>query len=516
MILGDVLAHPDFKLELLVSGDDERRRVVLGAHAIETENPSRWVPPQWIVLTTGMRLRRNVAAQRALVAELAGNGVVALGFGTGIAFETVPRAIVQEAERHGLPLFAVPEETPFRDIVRMVDADLVARDLQTLRRSASITDTLVQALGDPDPERALVASLARLLRCEASLHRSDGTVLYSSTSAADTAERWERLRELPLSAPPVQIVADGLFATAVEVDGAVVAWVVLEVSRGSLAVPLILRALTVTGRLLDGLLGVRGRRSGLRRSARGELLDELLRPLAERVRDPHIPDSEDRAAELGVDLATPGVVAVGRTGASPAPVEDLLNRSRVPHLLTCRQGMLVLRLPADVDDGLLAEVGRAAGAEPLGVGRPAGGPDGVRTSYDDAMVAFSCAALSAVPGGDGPAVVRYGDLGLMEWLVLSAGVESVRERVLDVLRPLEGHDHLLDTLRVYLRTSLNVPATARALHVHENSVRHRLNRVRTLLGFDLHSAPRLAEIYVALMLRDAVPAVVPGETAGAA
>jgi hypothetical protein len=46
MILGDVLAHPDFKLELLVSGDDERRRVVLGAHAIETENPSRWVPPQ--------------------------------------------------------------------------------------------------------------------------------------------------------------------------------------------------------------------------------------------------------------------------------------------------------------------------------------------------------------------------------------------------------------------------------------------------------------------------------------
>jgi DNA-binding PucR family transcriptional regulator len=60
---------------------------------------------------------------------------------------------------------------------------------------------------------------------------------------------------------------------------------------------------------------------------------------------------------------------------------------------------------------------------------------------------------------------------------------------------------LLDTQREYLRNALSVPATARVLHVHENSVRHRLNRVRSLLGCDLNSPDRLAEVYVALMLR---------------
>jgi hypothetical protein len=507
-----VLAHREFGLRQLVPGPRSTRRAVLGAHVVEMRNPSRWVPPRWIVLTTGIRLWRDVAAQRELVAELSEGGVAALGFGTGIVFDAVPRALLEEARRREFPVFEVPERTPFREIVRMVDAALLGQDLQTFRRSAAITDSLVAALGEPDPETTLVARLAKALRCETSLHRADGTVLFTSNLPAGARRRWRRLSELPLAGPPVEVIdADGLFATAVEVDGAITSWLVAEVSRGSLAVPLILRALTVACRLLEGLGAVRDRERARRRVARAELLRRMLATPssgAPGVAGAEVDGLRDRARALGIDLDEPGR-AVTVAGQAVEPAERLFARHRVPHLVTVVDDRLVAWLPARAGLGALsAELLAATGGAAAGVGREAAGVSGVRASAADAALAlaramfsadFQAGAVDARP--EVPPVVWYDELGLLEWMVLAVGPDRVRERAVDVLAPLAGHEFLVDTLRQYLRTSLSVPATARALHVHENSVRHRLNRARTLLARDLHAAPTLADLYLALLLR---------------
>jgi purine catabolism regulator len=503
MILNDVLTKREFGLRMLVTGPRSARRAVLGAHVVEMEHPSRWVPPQWVVLTTGIRLRRNPAAQRALVAELAEGGVVALGFGVGVVFDAVPQALLDEARRREFPVFEVPERTPFREIVRMVDAALLGQDLHTFRRSAAITDSLVQALGEPNPETALMARLARALRCETSLHRADGTVLFTSSLLSDAQRRWRRLRELPLSAPPVEVVdADGLFAAAVEVDGAITSWVLIEVSRGSLAVPLILRALTVVSKLLEGLARVRDRERAQRRVARAELLRRVL-ALPPGAAPAAVDDLREQGRTLGVDLDEPGRMLavdlgehVGEQGVELA--ERLLARHRLTYLLTASDDRLMVWLPSDTEhEALVAELLAVTGGTAAGVGRSATGVAGAHTSGADAKLALARATLTP----DAP-VVHYDALGLLEWLVLAVGTEQVAERAAKVLAPLEGQEFLVDTLRQYVQASLSVPATARALHVHENSVRHRLNRARTLLGYDLHAVPRLAEVYLALLLRD--------------
>ncbi|MBO0878106.1 MAG: helix-turn-helix domain-containing protein, partial [Pseudonocardia sp.] len=459
-------------------------------------------------------------------------GVAALGFGTGIVFDVVPRALLEEARRREFPVFEVPERTPFREIVRMVDAELLGQDLQTFRRSAAITDSLVAALGEPEPETTLVARLAKALRCETSLHRADGTVLFTSNLPAGARRRWRRLRELPLAGGPVEVIdADGLFATAVEVDGAITSWLVVEVSRGSLAVPLILRALTVACRLLEGLGAVRDRERARRRVARAELLRRVLSAPAPAPADASTEADglRDRARALGIDIDEPGrmlalrypprpaeatrVAAAGAdqvatvTGSAVEPAERLLARHRLPHLIAVVDDHLLAWLPARADLGALAvEMLSATGGAAAGVGREASGAPGVRASAADATLALASALLGAETPlarvrGDGPPVVWYDELGLLEWMVLAVGPDRVRDRAADVLAPLDGHEFLIDTLRQYLRTSLSVPATARSLHVHENSVRHRLNRARTLLARDLHAAPTLADLYLALLLR---------------
>lgn len=79
-----------------------------------------------------------------------------------------------------------------------------------------------------------------------------------------------------------------------------------------------------------------------------------------------------------------------------------------------------------------------------------------------------------------------------EWLVRSAR---------ETLAPLSGRDDLLDTLRSYLTNGLSPSRTSRALHVHHNTVRYRLERISSLLQRDLTDLDDILEIKLAMMAR---------------
>jgi hypothetical protein len=66
------------------------------------------------------------------------------------------------------------------------------------------------------------------------------------------------------------------------------------------------------------------------------------------------------------------------------------------------------------------------------------------------------------------------------------------------LRPLAGHDHLVETLRCHLGTDLSVPETARRLVVHPNTVSYRLRRITELSGLDLHRVTDVARAVLAV------------------
>src|SRR3954447_15689561 len=161
--LGDLLAQDTFALELLSGGSEAGAREVRGAHAVEVETPVRWLGRDWIMLTTGVRLRGNTEAQRTLVAQLEEGGVSALGFGVGLGFKRVPPALVEAARERDFPIFSVPYETPFREIIRFIETTLTSGEEQVFRRLTALQRYLVDALRAPQPEQAMVERLAEFL-----------------------------------------------------------------------------------------------------------------------------------------------------------------------------------------------------------------------------------------------------------------------------------------------------------------------------------------------------------------
>ena len=71
------------------------------------------------------------------------------------------------------------------------------------------------------------------------------------------------------------------------------------------------------------------------------------------------------------------------------------------------------------------------------------------------------------------------------------------------LKPLQGRDEktAIDTLSAYLiDADKNIAATAKYLHVHESTVKYRLNNIPRTRGYDIAEMPGVFALYKALAL----------------
>jgi purine catabolism regulator len=482
--LADLLAEESFGLELL-SGDPEAE--VHGAHAVEVSEPARWLGPNWIMLTTGVRLRGHTDVQRALVPQLQEGGAAALGFGTGLSFKRVPPALVEVAREHDFPLFAVPYETPFREIIHFVDSALTSGEEQVFRRLTALQRYLVDALRTPQPERAMVDRLARFLDASVLLLGAEGRPeIVAGKPPVD--ELLSAVREQPPGL--VELEVDGWHAvatTVVTTADQVARRLVLASPRrgfiGKLAKP----AAEATAPLLAAMARLTDVVRDQELAVKAALLEEALEPVA--ARDP-LPLAA-RAAAFGLDFSQPARMVVIRSALDLTGVRRelvaALEQSRVPHLVHRREGELTVLVQGDVDE-LLGALAEGLPDVAIGIGRPV-------AAIVDAHHSLRDAELAVEHGG----LVRFEDFDLATFVVSEIPAERLDPKVDEILAVLRANPPLHEAVRAYFAHDLDVAATAASLHMHRNSLRYRLARAEQELGCSLKQPATIAAVHIALV-----------------
>ena len=505
LTLGDLVSQPELGLELVAASPACLRRPVAGAHAIEIANPTRWLDTSWVLLTTGLRLRGDAATQRALVVEAADRGLTAIGFGVGVIFRSVPSALLDEAKRRDFPIFTIAPETPFREIVGFVERSLASSDFRLLKRRVGIEASLADAMAEEDPEEALIRRLGSLMEASVIMYRLDGRV----AGAVGAAPRQAIWRELVADPSRTEFAVGRwlVFAEPVLAGNEVRRWLTVATRQSGAAEQLARGVVHTAARLLGVVDLARDAMRAGERALRAELLDQLLDPS----RAVDVP--ADRFASFGFDADREARIALlvsdglGESGA-PADVSDASRVARVvetaaqtdgcPCLVARRRGLLTILFQErerDIEDWVARLA--AEGFEPLaGIGRAfRGGGGGALASLRDAELALDHLRRASQDGGQRS--LRFEDFGLAEWLLASAEPHAVEEKAAALLQPLRAHAELYRTLLAWLELDLDVPATARALHLHENSLRYRLRRIEAVLGRSLREGRTIVDLYLA-------------------
>lgn len=376
-------------------------------------------------------------------------------------------------------------------------------DVRFYQRLSSVEQYLLDGLAQEDPRGTVLKRLGEVLDATVLLYAPDGSVQFA-IGAAPAATLWDAIAALSPAVVTELHLPDrgGWEAVAVPVTRPpgrhASQWLVVGTTRAVFEHRLVKRAAQTATGLLVALARLDDLALAQERAVRGSVLAELLSATDARDR----PALAMRAAALGLDFADPVrvVVAMARNGA-PADTEGARDRLRAmlddagaAHLDCIRPGELVACVQAE--EALLRDLASAlVGDLPAlgaGIGRPVGAPEGVRDSYRDARLAAAHTTHAA------EAVFEFAQFDVTEMLISEVAEDRIRDKVARDLAPLRTKPELYETLAAFFEHDLDVVATARALHVHANTLRYRLSRVEQALGRSLKQPATIAMLHIAL------------------
>lgn len=508
--LGDMLGAPELELKLVSGPGSSHELPIRGAHLTEILDPGRWLDQDWVMITTGLQMQRDAARQRRLVRELSEQGITALGYCLGIVNKTVPSALLDEARKLDYPLFTVPLHVPVRVVITKVNRMLLATDEELFDRAVTLHDYLLAGLDASArtslaPESHLVSNLSALLELRVD-YLDPSTHPVGSTVAPDPTMR--ALLDSTSKQGTTKLRHEGadLLVVPCRLGARFSGWLVVHLPQSMETGRPVLSAAQAVARLI-AVAVVSRQHSTENLDALGE---ELMTLLLDRTDGPKLSVHEDLESlgqsralpvlhQLGFDQGLPIRALVAELASGDErELKALLRASRLPYLCTVHEDTFIAAVQASAHD-LRTVVGRFG--RPTGIGGAVPGISELHRSIRQARFALRAARRHEFFGADGEPACRFVDydkLPLGPWMA-----EQVRETVgapsADrYVQPLLEQPLLLEAVTAFLQHDQDVPAAARDLHLHPNSLRYRLDKVEGLLRAPLRRPSVLASLYLAL------------------
>jgi purine catabolism regulator len=529
LTVADFVELPEIKAALpeIVAGSEGLGAEVRWVHSLDVPDVSNLLRGGEMILTTGVSVGSDAAAQRRFVRDLVAEGAVGVAVELGVTWHReLPVALVQEAGKRGLPMVALKRGVRFVEVSQAVNGSLLNSGYALARRGEELHRSLDQLVLEGAEAEAVLSEVAREISNPVVLEDARGELVALSSPTRPDAAVIDTWSSLKWSSGDSREAA-GALAAPVTVRGRTWGRVIaLQVEREfDRFTPIAMERAAVAVGL--GLMRG-GEEDELRARSRGNLLFELAAGLVDPL------TAARRADTLGFPRRHGELVpiaAVWRPGAVPdgttfdeawAPlipaIRTALSEPDRPALVGSR-GNCVLGIldrgtkGAEPDD--LASRQRLAARFSAGLKRRGADPDSVALAIGGAAPDWASmpevlgrARLAAEAGSAGP-IRAWHDASRTEvgQLLLSMrGTPELTRFSRERLEPLlevggeRGRD-LLETLEVYLHCGGRKTEAAAELGIERQSLYHRLARIEALLDVDLKDGDSALALHLALMIR---------------
>lgn len=450
---------------------------VSAVHVSDLADPTPFLSGGELLLTTGLSLPRTLDGVTEFVTRLIAAHVTALGVGLGPTLQSVPLPLREAADQARLPLLVVPPEGAFLDVSKAYWKLRSETENRELTEAVTAHIDLVRAAFASAPVPAMLRALAQAVHGWAAMVTPSGEIedVYPSGRIRHALDVAGSLRTPSGSATGAPLTFQGAEGSSVSypvtLGNRTVGHLVVG-TESRLSVNKHRVGLAAASLLTLGM--VRRREAQSRTHGRAQaiamLVDLRLVEAAGRLASRFDIAIGDDVRVVAVDSSLPAVVEQvvrewcpdGLPGAVEQRPSWFLIPSEQPD--AAQLGALML----DVDPAASLVVSDAVSLDRV---------HDVRLSLNR--------ALSSLPAG----TVRV----LEKQILQTTGLNEALARLLEYSRT-----DLVGTLVAYLRHRGQWEEAVRELHVHRNTIRHRIGRARELLDVDLDDPDVAAELWLLL------------------
>ena len=518
MTLKEALGLPSLRRAGLVAGRSGLGREVRWVHVVDNPDPVSWVREGQLVLTTGYAWPRGAHEQTALVRELSGRGVTAVGLAVPQFFDGVPEVMRAEAEGIGLPMVEVPWEVPFAEITQEVHNELLREQMAVLERSEAIHGALTAAAANARSLKELADELSALVGRSVAFSTLEGEILAGAGRSEAEGELRGRWWDVPGFPGMMRSVGDRVRRRRTDESASLVVAAPEGSGLGRCAVA----PIRMHG-VLEGMVWlVEGHRpfdrldertaehaaivaalhlahqaevasieQRFRRSFLDSLIEGRFEPSPEALERARLLGFDPQAAyRIGLAIAFETMPLTMRGFSRVEAMAERLRRRLVdagaPALLTVSLNRVAFLLPervaAETVLGAFESEDRACVISGAQTGLPA-----IRQTFDEL---FAVAPHVTDPG------LASLDVLLLPRLVRGdeAAQRALRRKYLEPLRAVAGGAPLIETLLALPLEGYHLGRVSDRLGIHISTLRHRLDRIENVAAVDLRDPTTRIEL----------------------
>lgn len=540
----------------VVAGEQGLDNVVQSVNVMEVPDILDWVHPGELLVTTMYPLRDDAAAIETLVPRLAEKGLAGLAVTPLSYIDEFPQCMLDAANRLGFPLIELPPKVSFIDIIQPLTSKILNLQANELLQSERILHQFIDLVLGGGSYSDIAQVIAQVVQRPVSIVDRFRRVLGNSSFVGHTQVQKRFIRddgtgdsylndlykpELVEALPGNEVKRTRVVGPEGPIDHIVCPVTVSSMTLGEIIVwgplsyPLESTDLIAIehGSTVAALKMMEMRSIGeVKQRFRNEILEGLLsdHPAARE-------RAIDLSRELGSRLNPPfAVILVGpdlpsgtlltkAESIEQSNIDSSLHLAKryirviEPQASFWHQGpRLVIFFPlqpnrlSGAKAFLIQELRRVcerirAENDPytvsMGISSPVSDLAEFRQAYECAKQSLEIGR--AFQERSSSVVTHYEDLGLFRVVSLAESPASLERFCLDTIGPLLAHDRengteLVKTLRVFLEQNRNSTKAAKALYIHYNTLRYRLDRIKEILGDVLDNPQQRLTIEVALQL----------------
>ncbi|MWV45475.1 PucR family transcriptional regulator [Paenibacillus sp. HJL G12] len=494
----EMLKLPVMEQATLISGEAGLDRIVQYVDIWEVPDIGNWLREGEMVLTTGYSTRNNPSLLTEMIEQLAKVN------GAGVAIKPerfiphIPQEMIDKSNQHQVPIIQLPIGMAYIDITYNVMEQILNRQSVLLKRSEEVNKALTGLVLNNKGIQVVADNVSELISSPIWIIDKAGEVLASSPEGYPLGSlkdyrQWE-----------------------VNVDNKILGKFVVE-KREFDALDLML---IEQARLVFSLELMRDKiAADTETRLRGTFFEELiLNPVA----DERITASRGRQLGLAPDWSWEVAVIEADepfyNDESPivADIQAFIRKAssdrKVRSQLQIHGGRIVLFLPSSRSAHMknhardnhapifwseeLQEQASAWESVRIGIGRPCSLYEAHR-SYNEARTAVSIGFRL----NRGRQLFKYTEVEMIQLLLETTDLVRLGKFVEEKIGKLAEHDkengtNYLSTLYHYLATGGSLNETSKRMYIHRNSVNYRIDRIKTITGFDLGSAQIRYELYL--------------------